>query len=181
VSAEWQGPAERERRPRGAPAERATAGAGRAGADARSAGGAGTCGMVSLEVRSQKADGRRPRLPCFAFLLGFFLLVSITQHVSASQLTVDRRTLTLDDHLTTSLVLDGPFTDLGDVAIPLRNLELLGDASSKVEFSWVNGAATYRRTLVYTAKAKAPGIAVVGPLLLHEKKGAVETLRQVVV
>jgi hypothetical protein len=105
----------------------------------------------------------------------------ITPRADASQLIVDRRTLTLDDHLTISLILDGPFTDLGDVTIPLQNLELQGDASSRVEFSWVNGTATYRRTLVYIAKAKAPGTAIVGPLVLHGKKGAVETLGQVVV
>jgi hypothetical protein len=109
-------------------------------------------------------------------VLGCLLLALITPRAVASQLTVDRRTLTLDDHLTISLVLDGPFTDLGDVAIPLQNLELLGDASSRVEFSWVNGTATYRRTLVYTAKAKTPGVALVGPLVLRGRKGAVETL-----
>src|SRR5258708_33937129 len=45
---------------------------------------------------------------CCAVIFGFLLLALITPRASASQLTVDRKTLALDAHLTISLVLDGP-------------------------------------------------------------------------
>ncbi len=119
---------------------------------------------------------RSPQRAVPAAVVVFLLFALWTPRADASQLTVDRRTVTLDDLLHISLVLDGPFTDAEDVQIPLQNLELEGDASSRVEFSWANGTAAYRRTLMYVAKAKAPGPAMVGPLLLHGKNHAVETL-----
>jgi hypothetical protein len=111
-------------------------------------------------------------------LLALALLLSAlnVQPSSGSELSVDKRTLTMDDRLSISLALDGPFTDLDDVAIPLQNLTIESGPSSRVEYSWVNGNAAYRKTLVYIARAKAPGAALVGPLVLHGKNGAVETL-----
>src|SRR5258708_6199279 len=108
--------------------------------------------------------------------LALLLAVVGIQPSSASELSVDKRTLTMDDRLSISLALDGPFTDLDDVAIPLQNLVIEGGPSSSVEYTWVNGSSTYRKTLVYIARAKAPGAALVGPLVLHGKNGAVETL-----
>ena len=108
--------------------------------------------------------------------LALLLAVVGIQPSSASELSVDKRTLTMDDRLSISLALDGPFTDLDDVAIPLQNLVIEGGPSSRVEYTWVNGSSTYRKTLVYIARAKAPGDALVGPLVLHGKNGAVETL-----
>jgi hypothetical protein len=95
---------------------------------------------------------------------------------AASELTVDRRTVTMDDRLSISLVLDGPFAELDDVDIPLQNLTIESGPSSRSEFAWVNGTSSYRRVLAYVARAKAPGAALVGPLVLHGKNGAVETL-----
>lgn len=100
---------------------------------------------------------------------------------SASELTVDTRTLSLDDRLTITLVLDGPFGDLDEVRIPLQNLTLQGDVSTLTEFSWINGATSQRKTLTYLAKPEGPGPALVGPLVLHGKGGAAETLPPIVV
>src|SRR5258708_7826822 len=110
--------------------------------------------------------------------LGLALLLTLVsiQPSSASELSVDKRTLTMDDRLSISLALDGAFTDLDDVAIPLQNLVIESGPSSSVEYTWVNGTSTYRKTLVYIARAKAPGAALVGPLALHGKNGAMETL-----
>jgi hypothetical protein len=82
----------------------------------------------------------------------------------------------MDDRLSISLVLDGPFAGLDEVEIPLQNLTIEGGPSSRVEYSWVNGTSSYRRVLGYVARAKAPGAALVGPLVLHGKNSAVETL-----
>src|SRR5258708_8378609 len=56
--------------------------------------------------------------------LGLALLLTVVsiQPSSASELSVDKRTLTMDDRLSISLALDGAFTDLDDVPLPLHNL-----------------------------------------------------------
>src|SRR5258708_4748063 len=106
--------------------------------------------------------------------LSLLLSATCALGVAASELTVDKRTLTMDDRLSISLVLDGPFGGLDEVDIPLQNLTIESGPSSRVEFSWVNGTSSYRRVLGYVARAKAPGAALVGPLVLHGKNGAVE-------
>src|SRR5260221_3957244 len=110
------------------------------------------------------------------FALILLLLTLSAGSACASELTVDKRTLTMDDRLSISLVLVGNFADLDDVDIPIQNLTIESGPSSRVEYSWVNGNASYRKTLVYVARAKAAGAALVGPLVLHGKNGAVETL-----
>src|SRR5258706_209341 len=122
-------------------------------------------------------NGRALRLAALLFLHSTFLI----PHSEASELSVDRRTLSLDDRLTITLVLDGPFGELDEVQIPLQNLTMQGDVSSRTEFTWINGTTASRKTLTYLAKPSGPGPALVGPLVLHGKGGATETLPPIAV
>jgi hypothetical protein len=89
---------------------------------------------------------------------------------------VDRRSLTLDDVLSITLTLTGAQTGIDDVDIPVQNLTLDGEPSERSEITFVNGAGSYRKIYRWTAKPKAPGPALVGPVVLKGKNGADETL-----
>ncbi|MCU1349298.1 MAG: hypothetical protein JWO56_2328, partial [Acidobacteria bacterium] len=97
----------------------------------------------------------------------------------ANELTVDRRTVQLDETVSISITLEGPFAGVDGVRLPLQNLELAGQPSVSSEFSWTNGVVARRKILRYTARPKAPGAALVGPLVLLAADGRQETLAPV--
>ncbi|HYI13647.1 MAG TPA: BatD family protein [Thermoanaerobaculia bacterium] len=90
-------------------------------------------------------------------------------------LTVDTRSLRMNDLLTITVDLDGPFASLKVVYVPLQNLEIVGEPGSSSEFVWNNGQVSRRRTMRWRARPLAPGAARVGPLVLNAE-GQRETL-----
>lgn len=106
----------------------------------------------------------------------FFLLGAAS---FANDLTVDRRTIQLDETVSIVVTLESSFAGVDSLRLPLRNLELAGGASVSSEFSWINGVMTRRKVFRYTARPKAAGPALVGPLVIAGTDGQQETLAPV--
>ena len=94
----------------------------------------------------------------------------------ASDLTVDKRTLSTDDSLTITLTLTDAFASAENLQLPLQNLVVDGSPSVSSEFSWINGQSSRRKVLRYVAHPIHAGAALVGPLTLHGADGQIETL-----
>jgi len=94
----------------------------------------------------------------------------------ASDLTVDKRTLSTDDTLTITLTLTDAFASAENLQLPLQNLVIEGSPSVSSEFSWINGQSSRRKVLRYIAHPVHAGAALVGPLTLHGANGQLETL-----
>jgi len=105
-----------------------------------------------------------------------FLLLLIALPVAASDLQVDKRTLSADDTLTITLTLTDAFASADNLQLPLQNLVIDGSPSVSSEFSWINGQSSRRKVLRYVAHPVHAGAALVGPLTLHGAGGQVETL-----
>src|SRR5947208_7621611 len=105
-------------------------------------------------------------------LLFVFALVETS---FANDLSVDKRTLELDDSLTITVTVENEFANVGSVKIPLQNLAFDGRPSLSTEFQWLNGVSSRRKIFTYTAHPTASGTAVVGPITLHGLGGQVET------
>jgi hypothetical protein len=105
-----------------------------------------------------------------------FLLMLVALPVAASDLQVDKRTLSTDDALTITLTLTDAFASAENLQLPLQNLAIDGSPSVSSEFSWINGQSSRRKVLRYIAHPLHPGAALVGPLTLHGADGQVETL-----
>ena len=108
----------------------------------------------------------------------FFILNSsfAIRNSCANEITVDKRTLQLDDSLTITVTLDDAFASVDSVRLPLQNLVIDEPPSISSEFQLINGASSRRKVFQYTAHAKTAGEAVVGPVTLHGRGGQVETL-----
>lgn len=104
------------------------------------------------------------------------LLFFIALPIAASDLQVDKRTLSTDDALTITLTLTDAFASADNIQLPLQNLVIDGSPSVSSEFSWINGQSSRRKVLRYVARPIHPGAALVGPLTLHGADGQVETL-----
>jgi hypothetical protein len=105
-----------------------------------------------------------------------FLLLILALPVAASDLQVDKRTLSTDDALTITLTLTDAFASADNLQLPLQNLVIDGSPSVSSEFSWVNGQSSRRKVLRYVARPMHAGAALVGPLTLHGADGQIETL-----
>jgi hypothetical protein len=105
-----------------------------------------------------------------------FLLLLIVLPAAASDLQVDKRTLSADDALTVTLTLTDAFAAADNIQLPLQNLVIDGSPSVSSEFSWINGQSSRRKVLRYVARPLHAGAALVGPLTLHGADGQVETL-----
>jgi hypothetical protein len=105
-----------------------------------------------------------------------FLLFLLALPAMASDLQVDKRTLSTDDALTITLTLTDVFASAENLQLPLQNLVIDGSPSVSSEFSWINGQSSRRKVLRYVARPIHPGAALVGPLTLHGADGEVETL-----
>lgn len=98
-----------------------------------------------------------------AFCILFLIAGSVT---ASNSLLVERRTIRLGEQLTIIVSLEGEFSELDDVRVPLHNLTIYDPPSIASEFSWINGEIIRRKVLRYRARAEAAGPALVGPLTL---------------
>src|SRR4051794_29217178 len=108
--------------------------------------------------------------------IAFLLLIALP--LAASDLQVDKRTLSTDDALTITITvtLTDAFASAENVQLPLQNLVVDGSPSVSSEFSWINGQSSRRKVLRYVAHPIHAGAALVGPLTLHGADGQVEML-----
>jgi hypothetical protein len=119
------------------------------------------------------------RQRCIAqiLLLSAFILLPL----SANELSVDKRSLQIDESLTITVTVENEFTTVDSIRVPLKNLAFDGAPSVSSEFQWINGATTRRKVFTYSAHALAAGTAVVGPITLRGGGNEVETLAPVTI
>ncbi len=147
------------------------------------------CRMQNAERRIEKRDGSAPfsilnsafcvlrshlkRLFLFFMLTtSFFLLPSLI----ANELSVDRRTLRLNESVTIIVSLEDAFADVDRVHLPLQNLQIESGPNVSSEFSWINGVIVRRKVFRYVARALRTGPALVGPLVVRGQGGQQQTL-----
>ena len=112
-----------------------------------------------------------------AILLFFIFNFSLEiRNLFSNDLSVDKRTIQMDDSVTITVTVENEFANIDSVRLPLKNLGLNGPASVSNEFQWINGVSSRRKIFTYTAHPTAAGTAVVGPITLHGTGGQVETL-----
>ncbi|MDQ3281032.1 MAG: BatD family protein [Acidobacteriota bacterium] len=104
------------------------------------------------------------------------LLALAAWRAAADELIVDTRTLQMNGLVTITVSLEGAFAELDDVDVPVRNLQILGEPSVSSEYAWINGDVTRRKAFRFRARPLAPGMAMVGPLVLNTEDGQRETL-----
>ncbi|HEX8408994.1 MAG TPA: BatD family protein [Thermoanaerobaculia bacterium] len=97
----------------------------------------------------------------------------------ANQVTVDVRTLKMNDLATITVTLEGSFAANDYVDVPLHNLSFVGEPSVSSEFAWINGDVTRRKVFRYRARPIAPGAARVGPIELSAEDGQAERLNAI--
>ena len=107
------------------------------------------------------------------------LLLFLALPLSANELQVDKRTLSIDDTVTITITLTDAFAAADNLQLPLQNLVLDGAPSVSSEFAWINGQSSRRRVFRYSAHPAGPGPALIGPVTLHGGGGQVETLAPV--
>lgn len=128
---------------------------------------------VNAERRIQNEELRSAiRLLVFLILNSAFCVLNL----NANQLSVDRTTLNIDDTLAITVSLDGSFTSIDSLNIPVQNLKIVGGPSVSSQITWINGTLTQRKVLQYQAQPVAAGAALVGPLVLESSEGRRETL-----
>src|SRR5947207_11056776 len=127
--------------------------------------------MQNAECKMQK--GLRLLFLHFAFC--------ILHSAAANELTVDRTTLNADDTLTITVSLDGSFTSIDSVNVPLQNLKIVGAPAYSSQIAWVNGTLTQRKSYQYQARPVGPGNALVGPVVLETRDGQRDTLSPIAV
>jgi hypothetical protein len=109
------------------------------------------------------------------------LLLLLAVPLFASDLQVDKRTLSVDDSLIITLTLTDSFASVDNLQLPLQNLVVDGSPSVSSEFSWINGQSSRKKVLRYVAHPRGPGPALIGPIVLHGNNGQVETLAPVAI
>lgn len=114
--------------------------------------------------------------PPAASRLYAFILFFVVAPALANELSVDRKTIQVDDVITITVSLDGSFANVDALNVPLQNLVIDGRPSVSSEYQWINGQSSRRKVLRYSAHPNVPGSAVVGPLTIHGADGQVETL-----
>jgi hypothetical protein len=100
---------------------------------------------------------------------------------AANELRVDTRSLQTNDLLTITVTVEGSFASLDEVAIPLRNLRVVGEPWVSSEFAWVNGEVVRRKVFRHRARPIDAGPAQVGPLVLDAPDGQRDTLPAIAV
>src|SRR4051812_5938018 len=135
------------------------------------------CSMLNVEWTRRRRSHSTLNIQHSTFNIAFLaLLLLAALPLSANELQVDKRTLSLDDALTITLTLTNAFASADNVRLPLQNLVLDGSPSVSSEFSWINGQASRRKVLRYVAHPRGAGAALVGPVTLRADDGQVETL-----
>jgi BatD DUF11 like domain len=105
-----------------------------------------------------------------------FALALLAVSASANNLTVDRRSIHLDDTLLITVTLENEFAAVDSVKVPTTNLVIEGAASTSTELEIVNGSMSRRKIFQFRAHGKEQGTALVGPLIVTSSDGARETL-----
>jgi hypothetical protein len=113
-------------------------------------------------------------LQCLALLAAFAI-------AQASELTVDKRSVAMDESFHAVVRLEGSFARADSVLLPLRNLSADGPPSTSSEFQFINGSSFRSKTFTFILHGNAPGPALVGPLVIHDADGRAETLPPVAV
>jgi hypothetical protein len=135
------------------------------------------CSMLNVECKRRRRFHSTLNIQHSTFNIAFLVLLLLAAlPLSANELQVDKRTLSLGDSLTITLTLTNAFASADNVQLPLQNLVMEGSPSVSSEFSWVNGQSSRRKVLRYVAHPGRPGAALVGPMVLHGTDGQVETL-----
>ncbi len=112
-----------------------------------------------------------------AFLLSAFCL--LPSYIHANDLSVDRRTVRVGETVTITISLENAFAAIDDLDVPARNLAITSNPSISSEFSWINGTVVRRKIFRFTARAVAPGPALVGPLVITLPDGQRESFAPV--
>ena len=107
----------------------------------------------------------------FLILNSQFLILLVVPVASANDLTVDKRSLRLNDLLTITLSLEGDFAGADSINIPLRNLVMVGEPWVSSEFSWISGQVVRRKVFRYRARPVEAGPAMVGPVVIDDDQG----------
>jgi hypothetical protein len=116
----------------------------------------------------------RSRAIAFAALV---LAVSLALPLlGANSLTVDVRSLKMNDLVTITVGVEGSFAENDAVDIPLQNLAFVGEPWVSSEFAWINGVVIRRKVFRHRARPLAPGPARVGPVELESEDGQVQRL-----
>src|SRR5260370_18348686 len=111
----------------------------------------------------------------------FLFTLALVGTAFANDLSVDKRTLQMDDSLTITVTVENAFANIDSIRIPLQNLAFNGAPSLSTEFHWINGVSSRRKVFTYSAHPTAAGTATVGPITLHGLGGQVETLAAVAI
>jgi len=110
----------------------------------------------------------------------FFILLFLAAPLAANDLSVDRRTVRVGETVAITVSLEDAFATIEDIDVPVRNLTISSTPSVSSEFSWINGTTVRRRVFRYSARATAPGQAIVGPLVIALPGGQRESFPPVV-
>jgi BatD DUF11 like domain len=113
----------------------------------------------------------------FVSILLFFFAAA----AHANELTVDRRTIQIDETLQITVKLTGSFADGNVVDVPVKNLTVDGRASTSSSFTFDNGRVSKAKVFVFIARPMASGPALVGPLVVDDNRGNTETLAPIAV
>jgi BatD DUF11 like domain len=97
----------------------------------------------------------------------------------ANQLTVDARTLRMNDLATITVSLEGDYAGADAVDPPVENLAIVGEPWVSTEFAWINGQVTRRKIFRFRIRPLAPGKARVGPMTIVSNDGARQVLAPV--
>jgi BatD DUF11 like domain len=112
------------------------------------------------------------------FLAALVLLFAWRVH-AANQLTIDARTLRMNDMATVTVQLEGDFAKAEAVNPPVRNLAVVGEPWVSTEFAWINGVVSRRKVFRFRVRPLAPGTAQVGPLVIDADDGSRQILAPV--
>ena len=136
----------------------------------------GECRMQNAECRSVPMRRRVLRI----VLHSAFCILHFAAYAQRNQLTVDARTLRMNDMATVTVSLEGSFADVEAVSPPLENLSIVGEPWVSSEFAWINGQVTRRKVFRFRIRPIAPGKAKVGPMSIHADGGGQQILAPVV-
>lgn len=131
---------------------------------------------MRLSRRPETSGGAQPPWPCRSRFALAFAAAMIAATALANDLSVDKRTVAMDESLGITVTLTDDFAGVASVTIPLRNLELDGPPSSSSQFQWINGQSSKSKVLRYSAHPLQAGTAQIGPLRLQSSDGRIETL-----
>src|SRR4051812_47639701 len=96
------------------------------------------------------------------------LILALATGARAAELTVDNRTPHIDDEITIRLIVEGDLASIDAPGLPTENLVIDGAPAESSEFRWINGATSRRKVFTYSAHARRPGPAKVGPLTIRD-------------